>query len=286
MTTVLLTGASGFVGRQVMAALLARNVNVKPILRTGKEAPCYESIDAKSIIWSDDIFAQQDEWWNQHLTGIDTIIHCAWYAEPGQYLQSAKNLACMHGTMRMATAAARNGVTRFVGIGTCFEYDVDKGFLDVDTPLRPQNLYASTKAATYLVLNQLFKLHSVSFSWARLFYLFGEGEDPRRLFPFVHERLQRGLEVELTEGTQIRDYLDVKEAGDQIVQLALSSHQGPVNICSGIPQTVRQICESIADQYGLRHLLKFGKRPPNTTDPPCVVGVRASPNNHHLDPIH
>lgn len=280
MTTILLTGASGFVGRQVMASLLARNVNVKIILRSGKEAPRIESGAANSIIWSDDIFAQQDEWWDQQLTGIDTIIHCAWYAEPGKYLQSEKNLACLQGTIRMAEAAARNGVSRFVGVGTCFEYDVDRGILDIDTPLRPQNLYASTKAATYLVLSQLLKLHDVGFSWARLFYLFGEGEDSRRLFPFVHDKLQRGLEVELTEGTQIRDYLDVKEAGNQIVQLALSSHQGPANICSGIPKTVRQICESIADQYGLRHLLQFGKRPPNTTDPPCVVGVRTNPSDH------
>ena len=286
MTTVLLTGASGFVGRQVMTALLARNVNVRLILRAGREPPRFGSIDAKSIIWSDDVFAQQDEWWDQHLTGIDTIIHCAWYAEPGQYLQSEKNLVCMNGTIRMATAAARNSVTRFVGIGTCFEYDLDKGFLDIDTPLRPQSIYAGTKAATYLVLNQLLKLYGVSFSWARLFYLFGEGEDRRRLFPFVHEKLQGGLEVELTEGTQIRDYLDVKEAGEQIAQLALSSHQGPANICSGTPQTVRQICESIADQYGLRHLLKFGKRPPNITDPPCVVGVRTKPSNHPPNPIH
>jgi len=278
MSTVLLTGASGFVGRQVLAALLARNVNVRLILRKGKAEPCLEFSDTKMVIRSDDLFAEQDDWWDQHLVGVDTIIHCAWYAEPGLYLQSDKNLACMHGTIRMASAAARNGVRRFVGIGTCFEYDVDRGFLDIDIPLRPQNLYASTKAATYLVLDQLLKLHAVSFSWARLFYLFGDGEDSRRLIPFVHERLQKGLEVELTQGTQIRDYLDVKEAGDQIVRLALSAHQGPANICSGIPQTVRQICESIADQYGLRHLLRFGKRPPNTTDPPCVVGVKTKLN--------
>lgn len=280
MTTVLLTGASGFVGRQVMTSLLSRNISVKIVLRSGKDAPRFEFKEPQSIIWSDDIFAEQNEWWDQHLTGIDTVIHCAWYAEPGVYLQSEKNLLCLQGTIRLAEAAARNGVTRFVGVGTCFEYDVSKGLLDIDTPLLPQNLYASTKAATYLVLTQLFKLHEISFTWARLFYLFGEGEDPRRLFPFVHQSLQRGVEVELTEGTQIRDYIDVKDAGKQLVQLSLSSHQGPANICSGMPKTVRQICESIADEYGLRHLLKFGKRPPNTTDPPCVVGVRTNPSNY------
>jgi dTDP-6-deoxy-L-talose 4-dehydrogenase (NAD+) len=58
-----------------------------------------------------------------------------------------------------------------------------------------------------------------------------------------------------------------------IVDVALSDRQGPVNICSGVPITVRQLAEQIADQYGRRDLLKFGARPDNLFDPPCVVGV-------------
>jgi dTDP-6-deoxy-L-talose 4-dehydrogenase (NAD+) len=59
-----------------------------------------------------------------------------------------------------------------------------------------------------------------------------------------------------------------------IVETALSQVQGPVNICSGIPVSVRQLAEQIADEYGRRDLLKFGVRPENLFDPPYVVGVR------------
>lgn len=59
-----------------------------------------------------------------------------------------------------------------------------------------------------------------------------------------------------------------------IVEAALSDEQGPVNICSGMPITIRQLAEQIADEYGRRDLLKFGARPDNLVDPPCVVGVR------------
>jgi dTDP-6-deoxy-L-talose 4-dehydrogenase (NAD+) len=58
------------------------------------------------------------------------------------------------------------------------------------------------------------------------------------------------------------------------VETVLSDEQGAVNICSGIPITVRQLAEQVADEYGRRDLLKFGVRPDNLVDPPCVVGVR------------
>ena len=83
-----------------------------------------------------------------------------------------------------------------------------------------------------------------------------------------------GEPAELTSGSQIRDFLDVREAGRMIVETALSDAQCPVNICSGIPITVRQLAEQIADEYGRRDLLKFGVRPDNFIDPPFVVGVR------------
>jgi len=59
-----------------------------------------------------------------------------------------------------------------------------------------------------------------------------------------------------------------------IVETAFSAVQGPVNICSGLPTTIRQLAEQIADEYGRRDLLRFGVRPDNLVDPPCVVGVR------------
>ncbi len=83
-----------------------------------------------------------------------------------------------------------------------------------------------------------------------------------------------GEPAELSSGNQIRDFLDVREAGAMIAEAALSERQGPVNICSGVPVTVRQLAERIADAYGRRDLLRFGARADNAFDPPCVVGVR------------
>lgn len=272
--TVLLTGATGFVGRQILRALTERSARVRLIVREG--APTRASVPdgVESIITTPDLFGERADWWAEVLRDIDTVIHAAWYTEPGKYLQSEKNLDCLAGTLQLARGAAKAKVRRLVGIGTCSEYDCSGGKVSVTTPLRPSTPYAGAKAATFMALSQWLPQQGVEFAWCRLFYLYGEGEDARRLVPHLRARLKAGVAAELTSGNQIRDFLDVREAGQRTVEVALGGESGPVNICSGIPISVRQLAEQIADEYGRRDLLKFGARPDNQFDPPYVVGVR------------
>jgi dTDP-6-deoxy-L-talose 4-dehydrogenase (NAD+) len=270
---VLLTGASGFVGRQIHRALAERGAVVRVVVRGGRPAPIDEHRPAERVIWTPDLFAESAEWWARTSEGVDTIVHAAWYAEPGKYLQSARNMDCLCGTLELAKGAVRSGVRRVVGIGTCAEYDMSAGTLTVDTPLRPESPYAAAKAAAFLALAGLLPVQGVELAWCRLFYLYGEGEDERRLVPYLRSRLAAGEVAELTSGNQVRDFLDVRDAGRMIAECALSERQGAVNICSGVPTTVRELAERIADEYGRRDLLRFGARPENLFDPPSVVGI-------------
>ncbi|MDO9006016.1 MAG: NAD(P)-dependent oxidoreductase [Aquabacterium sp.] len=273
---ILLTGASGFVGRQVLQALSAQPCELHLVLRE-RTGPWPDDITASGakITTSPDLFAETAQWWADTCKGVDLIVHLAWYAEPGKYQLSPKNLDCLSGTLAMAQGAVQAGVKRFVGIGTCAEYDLSAGFMSAQsTPLKPSTPYAAAKAAAYLALSQALARQGMSFAWARLFYLHGEGEDSRRLVAYLRSKLAVGEVAELSGGTQIRDFLDVREAARQIVDLALSERQGAFNVCSGVPVTVRQLAESIADEYGQRDLLKFGIRAAGAFDPPCVVGQR------------
>ena len=271
---ILLTGATGFVGRQVLRALAERGVRVRVVIREGRQGQLAKLDGIESVVPTPNLFGENADWWTDVCKGIGAVIHVAWYAEPGKYLESAKNLDCLAGTLQLAKGAAQAGVKRFIGIGTCFEYDLTGGMLSVTTALRPLTPYAAAKAAAFMALSQWLPQQGVEFAWCRLFYLYGEGEDPRRLVPYLRTKLTAGEPAELTSGSQIRDFLNVHEAARMIVETALSDEQGAVNICSGAPITIRQLAEQIADEYGRRDLLKFGARPDNLFDPPSVVGVR------------
>ncbi|WEX85971.1 NAD(P)-dependent oxidoreductase [Sinorhizobium garamanticum] len=271
---VLLTGATGFVGRHVLRELTERGIVACPVVRPASEDRFVGMAGIGRILATDALFSESAEWWTQALAGIDTVIHLAWYAEPGKYLASPLNLDCLTGTLAIAKGAAAAGVRRFVGIGTCFEYELTDRPLTIDTPLKPLTPYAGAKAAAFMALSQWLPQAGVEFAWCRLFYLYGEGEDERRFVPYLRKCLAAGQRADLTQGLQVRDFLEVSEAARMIVDTSVSTAQGAVNICSGIPVTIREFAERIADEHGRRDLLNFGGRAENLVDPPFVVGVR------------
>jgi nucleoside-diphosphate-sugar epimerase len=272
---ILITGSTGFVGKQVVKYLSALDVEIHLIVREGAEIP-FDNIQSSSV--SKNIFTESPDWWAEKCKNIDTIIHLAWYAEPGKYLDSPINEQCYTGTTYMAQGAVNAGVKRFVGIGTCFEYQFSESPLDVLSPLNPQTPYAEAKVKTFNYLSDFLAKHDVEFLWCRLFYLFGEGEDERRLIPFLRKSLAAGKEIELTSGEKVKDYLEIQEAGKIIANLAINIHTGPYNICSGKGITIQSLAENIADEYNRRDLLKFGRLERTSYDPPYIVGKKTDNN--------
>jgi dTDP-6-deoxy-L-talose 4-dehydrogenase (NAD+) len=65
------------------------------------------------IVTSDDLFAETSQWWAEQCEGVDTIVHLAWYAEPGKYLHSSKNMDCLEGSLKLARGA---GTSRRKGV--------------------------------------------------------------------------------------------------------------------------------------------------------------------------
>jgi dTDP-6-deoxy-L-talose 4-dehydrogenase (NAD+) len=273
MTLVLITGANGFVGRQIIRSLDEEGINLIPAVREGKENTVSNFKNVKKIITSKDLFAEDESWWQEQCKDVDIVIHAAWYVETGKYQDSSINIDCLIGSLKLAKGAAKAGVGRFLGLGTCAEYDQSQGVLTVNTPLKPLTIYAAAKANLFTTLSHWLPRENVSFAWIRLFYLYGEGEDKKRLVPYVRSKILQGDFVDLTSGKQVRDFMDVAEVGKKIAGISLTNQIGPINLCSGTPITVRQFVEKIAAEYGRKDLLRFGVREDNLFDPPSVTGV-------------
>ena len=78
--TVLLTGATGFVGRQILNSLVERGMSIRAVVRTGKQDSLGRDVPT---VTTPDLFAESVAWCAQTCAGIDTVVHAAWYAEPG-----------------------------------------------------------------------------------------------------------------------------------------------------------------------------------------------------------
>jgi nucleoside-diphosphate-sugar epimerase len=268
---VLVTGAGGFVGSQVARALLSAGHHVRAPARDGSARDAVEDVAARIEWVTADLFAGDPVALASLVRGADLCVHLAWYAVPGQYLASPENLRCVTGSLRLLEALAEAGCQRAVFVGSCFEYEFGPEPLAETSPVRPQSLYAASKLATRYMGEQLAKLRGIEFAWARLFYLYGPFEDRRRLVPAVMDALLQGQPVDVTRGTQVRDFLHVADVGAALAAVALSDLTGVVNVGSGKPVTVREVVATIESFVGRQGLVRYGARPDNPTDPPFVV---------------
>jgi nucleoside-diphosphate-sugar epimerase len=245
---ILLTGATGFIGSQVARVLAEGGDEVHALVRPeSKLLARLDDIREKVRIVSGDLSRVDDLSDKLARVEADACIHMAWYVAPGEYLTSPRNTEFLASSIRLATIMADSGCKRFVGAGTNFEYANDAGWLSEESPTRPNSLYAASKLALFHVLEQMAILRDIRFAWARIFYQYGPEESEKRLVPAVILPLLRGQEARVTAGEQVRDFLHVSDVARAIVAIAKSDLRGAVNVASGKPITVRDMCLTIEE---------------------------------------
>jgi nucleoside-diphosphate-sugar epimerase len=265
---VLLTGATGFVGNHAARALIRGGHEVWATVRADSDRARIADIEPELHLIEHDLLRD-----GVHILAAiepELCVHTAWYTEPGRYLTARVNVDLVAASARLALALADGGCRRFVGVGTCFEYDVDRGQLSEETPPRPRHLYSASKLSLFLLLEQIEPLTGMETAWARLFYMYGPHEDERRLVASVARALLRGERVDVTPGEQIRDFLHIEHVGTALTAIALTTIRGAVNVGSGEPVTVREIVETLSRLAGRDDLISLGARP-YPDDEPMVV---------------
>jgi nucleoside-diphosphate-sugar epimerase len=267
MKRVLLTGASGFVGRQTIGPLRARGYEVHAttsIARPAQEGIVWHRVDLLASGHGRELVAQ---------ILPSHLLHLAWYAEPGKYWQSPMNLKWLAASLELLLAFEEHGGRRAVLTGTCAEYDWSHGVCDeVATPRRPHTVYGTCKNALGETLEALSRQSGLSSAWARLFFLYGPEEQNVRLVPSVVCALLDDRPANCTHGKQLRDFLYVADVADALTALLGSDVEGPVNISSGEPVELATLVGEIARQLERPHLIRLGAFPAPEPDPPLLVG--------------
>jgi len=269
---VFITGAPGFIGAHVMQALLARGYEVVALVMPGDPADrlktikhCFETIEG--TLEDADLLAA-----SLRVVKPDACIHLAWYAEPGLYLNSERNLQSLNASLSLFQTLIKTGCPQIVAAGTCFEYDTDFGYLNENTPTRPVSLYASAKLSCCLLGSQLAMQAGIRFAWGRIFYPYGQLEDQRRLVPAAIAALSQGKPFPASPGEQVRDYIHVADVATAFCTLMEKQTEGVFNISSGVPVTIRQLLETIAKLMERPDLIELGALPYRDWEPPFICG--------------
>jgi nucleoside-diphosphate-sugar epimerase len=270
--TVLVTGATGFVGSQVVRQLLASDVEVAALVRPGSDRRRLEGINGGIRLLEADL--QDSEAVAKCLARSRpaACIHAAWYAEPGKYLVAPENLDSLQASLGLLEELARAGCEHVVGVGTCFEYQMASTPLREDSPTNPTTLYAASKLAFSLVAGQRLAQLGIRLAWARLFYIYGPFEDSRRLVPAAISALSDGRDFATTSGEQVRDYMHIADVASGLCALSREQLAGAFNVCSGEPVTIAGLMQNLGDLVGRPELIRLGAFPNREWDPVYVCG--------------
>lgn len=267
MKRVLLTGATGFIGRHCLPLLVARGYEVHAV----SSRPITERVS--NIHWhqTDLLDFRQVALLIAEVQPTH-LLHFAWYTIPGKYWSSVENVRWLRASISLLQAFVQHSGQRVVMAGSCAEYDWQYGYCsEAITPLAPKTLYGTCKHSLQLVLSAFSRQTGLSAAWGRIFFLFGPYEHPDRLVAYVIRSLLQGKVARCSHGNQIRDFLYVEDVADAFVALLDSPVLGPINVASGQPITVRDLIYNIAEMLERPDLIQLGALPAPEDEPPLLV---------------
>ena len=253
---ILVTGATGFVGQHVVRWLVSHRYNITATGTSTEKAKSFDWFDKVTFIPCD--YFTEDRNYYEFFGEPDLLIHLAWKGLPNYMMRfhMEENLPV---EMRFLRSFAESKKTKIVVTGTCYEYGVVNGCIPEDRPTNPNTVYSAAKDALRKYVEFLAAEFGISWNWIRLFFLYGEGQNPKSLLPQLEAAIARGdAEFPMSGGEQLRDYLPVEKVAEYVCRIALSDTDGIVNCCSGEMISVRRLVEDRVAELGGEIELKRG----------------------------
>ena len=269
---VLVTGATGFVGRHVVNELLARGHAVIAVAR--------DISKAKSLSWFDRVeFIQCDihENFKPLLTTgnlPEAIVHLAWPGLPNykDFFHIGKNLPA---DLAFLETAVKAGVKHLVVAGTCLECGMQYGPLTEEMETRPTTPYGFAKDSLRKALQLLQKEQPFALQWLRLFYMYGEGQNSKSLLAQLDKAIEQGeATFNMSRGDQLRDYLPIQEvAANFVLALEHPEVDGVINCSSGKPVSVLDLVQQRCTERASSIKLNRGYYPYPDYEPMAFWGM-------------
>lgn len=223
---ILITGATGFIGKSVTRELEKCGFEIYTLSRN--------SVGRKVRHWTINLLETTQLSRMMGEIKPHYLLHLAWVTEPRNFWDSEENSKWSDASRRIFNEFCKCGGRKLIVVGSCAEYDWSYKFLsEEETPLRASSQYSKHKIRTREIAREVCSEYDVDLVWARIFHLYGEGQDARKLIPSLISHFKYGAPAFAVNLDVNTDYLHVEDVARGLMQVIVASCVGDFNICSG-----------------------------------------------------
>lgn len=265
MSSVLITGAAGYIGRHVVKVFLDNGYVVYANDLNNK------GIDERANIVDYPIFSGNKDIYN-YLGKPDILVHLAW--RDGFIHNSNAHMEDLSKHVVFLNDMIAGGLKNISVMGSMHEVGYWEGAIDENTPCNPLSMYGVAKNALRQELLLKTKDTDVVVHWLRAYYIYGDDSRGSSVFSKIVQAHEDGKkDFPFTLGTNQYDFIHIDELARQIFRASVQSkEQGIINVCSGVPIPLKERVEQFIKDKGFDISLIYGAYPDRAYDSPCVWG--------------
>jgi nucleoside-diphosphate-sugar epimerase len=270
---VLITGASGFMGKAITSLLANKNIDVFVLIRN--KIPEFRVKYPNVTILQGDLNSITTSELNKFK--IDVLIHLAW--ENVNKVMLETHLVHLEIQKYFLSKVLESNISKLIISGSCFEYGKIEGKIDVSVEPRPNTKYGTAKniLKNWLLDYWTTSSSKIKISWMRVFYVFGEDQHEKSLYSQLMSCItEKRTDFDMSRGFQIRDFIKIDDVAVSFYDEIKEKQSGfkIMNICSGNPVSVREFVDNFFAENCTKINLNFGKFPIPDYEPIAFWGSK------------
>ena len=235
---ILVTGATGFIGKSLIKALVASgDYQIYAVSRkkqTFEKAVNWILGDLRSFEFCRTLGEQS----------FQKIVHLGWEGLPNRTFENS--CINLYNTVNLLTNLSNNKETDVVLIGSCLEYgDFNSLVSDFTTP-RGYDHFAQSK----ILIHEFARLKELKYKWVRPFYLYGSGQSSKSLIPALLDSHNRNERIEIKRPESAHDFIHIEDFVSALILILSSETEMRVfNVGTGVLTSVGEIANKIGEIF-------------------------------------
>lgn len=244
MNSIVVHGASSFLGNNFIKLLISRKINLHIIARSASQISYCENLPNVKIYRYKETISEIN--CKSILVKGPVFIEFSWDGVFGSDRNMPEQLTVNIPLIVSSIAFAKSlNAKHWIGIGSQAEYgDLNKEITENDT-CNPTTLYGISKLLCSKISKELCQAYNIEHSWLRLFSVFGPNDNHDWLIPYLIKGMLQNQEINVTKAEQLWDYLFIDDISEMLLKLMNANGVGIANLGSGKPIQIRQIIEKI-----------------------------------------